>query len=203
MTKSLNAPLSFDQLAKAIEARRSVYGSISGLRLDRAAPGEAWSSLPYRPVFVGDTSQAHTAGSAAARPRAHAYAAAAPAAATAAHHGRTASDQSAPSHSGRARLSHGAWAGGPHRDPTANAGLASARAESGPVVNDVGVHERQPEPSSDDGVRGLVTCGLAVRGTGPGGSLVLFHALEVKRGAVPRVCPDVVCPLRFAAKNGH
>src|SRR5262249_52507461 len=25
-----------------------------GLRLDRAAPGEAWTSLPYRPVFVGD-----------------------------------------------------------------------------------------------------------------------------------------------------
>src|SRR3954454_7828579 len=55
MTKSLNAPLPFDQLAKAIEARRSVYGYVSGLRLDRAAPGEAWSSLPYRPVFVGDT----------------------------------------------------------------------------------------------------------------------------------------------------
>src|SRR4051795_7098385 len=55
MTKSLNAPLPFDQLAKAIEARRSVYGHISGLRLDRSAPGEAWSSLPYRPVFVGDT----------------------------------------------------------------------------------------------------------------------------------------------------
>src|SRR5437868_14554894 len=50
-----NAPLPFDELAKAIEARRSVYGYISGLRLDRAAPGEAWSSLPYRPVFVGDT----------------------------------------------------------------------------------------------------------------------------------------------------
>src|SRR6187431_2815672 len=55
MTHSSNAPLPFDQLAKAIEARRSVYGYISGLRLDRAAPGEAWSSLPYRPVFVGDT----------------------------------------------------------------------------------------------------------------------------------------------------
>src|SRR3982750_3080126 len=55
MTKSLNAPLPFDQLPKAIEARRSVYGYVSGLRLDRAAPGEAWSSLPYRPVFVGDT----------------------------------------------------------------------------------------------------------------------------------------------------
>jgi uncharacterized protein (TIGR00369 family) len=55
MTKSLNTPLPFDQLTKAIEARRSVYGCVSGLRLDRAAPGEAWSSLPYRPVFVGDT----------------------------------------------------------------------------------------------------------------------------------------------------
>jgi len=29
MTKSLNAPLPFDELAKAIEARRSVYGFIS------------------------------------------------------------------------------------------------------------------------------------------------------------------------------
>src|SRR5439155_18899179 len=41
-------------LSAAITARRSVYGHISGLQLDRAAPGEAWSSLPYRPVFVGD-----------------------------------------------------------------------------------------------------------------------------------------------------
>jgi uncharacterized protein (TIGR00369 family) len=55
MTEAINTPLPFDRLAKAIEARRSVYGYISGLRLDRAAPGEAWSSLPYRPVFVGDT----------------------------------------------------------------------------------------------------------------------------------------------------
>lgn len=55
MPRSADTPLPFDQLAKAIEARRSDYGCISGLRLDRAAPGEAWSSLPYRPVFVGDT----------------------------------------------------------------------------------------------------------------------------------------------------
>src|SRR5476649_1617614 len=55
MPKSSNKPLPFEQLAKAIESRRSVYGAISGLRLDRAAFGEAWSSLPYRPVFVGDT----------------------------------------------------------------------------------------------------------------------------------------------------
>lgn len=47
--------LPFDQLVEAIKERRSVYGLVSGLQLDRAAPGEAWTSLPYRPVFVGDT----------------------------------------------------------------------------------------------------------------------------------------------------
>ncbi len=50
-----NTPLPFDELAEAIKGRRSIYGYISGLRLDRVAPGEAWSSLPYRPVFVGYT----------------------------------------------------------------------------------------------------------------------------------------------------
>jgi uncharacterized protein (TIGR00369 family) len=50
----VSTPLPFDELAKAIKGRRSIYGYISGLRLDRCAPGEAWSSLPYRPVFVGD-----------------------------------------------------------------------------------------------------------------------------------------------------
>lgn len=55
MSNSQNSSLSFDDLARAIEARRSDYGRISGLRLDRTAPGEAWSSLPYRPVFIGDT----------------------------------------------------------------------------------------------------------------------------------------------------
>ena len=54
-TPTLTTPLPFDELAEAIKGRRSVYGQISGLQLDRAAPGEAWSSLPYRPVFVGDT----------------------------------------------------------------------------------------------------------------------------------------------------
>jgi len=54
-TPILNTPLPFDELAEAIKGRRSIYGYISGLRLDRLAPGEAWSSLPYRPVFVGDT----------------------------------------------------------------------------------------------------------------------------------------------------
>ena len=54
-TPILPPPLPFDELLEAIKARRSVYGRISGLRLDRAGPGEAWSSLPYRPVFVGDS----------------------------------------------------------------------------------------------------------------------------------------------------
>jgi uncharacterized protein (TIGR00369 family) len=54
-TSMRNMPLPFDELSRAMKARRSVYGHISGLQLDRAAPGEAWSSLPYRPVFVGDT----------------------------------------------------------------------------------------------------------------------------------------------------
>src|SRR6476469_9901234 len=54
-TPSLPATLPFEELAEAIKGRRSDYGTVSGLRLDRAAPGEAWSSLPYRPVFVGDT----------------------------------------------------------------------------------------------------------------------------------------------------
>jgi uncharacterized protein (TIGR00369 family) len=48
-------PIPFDELSRAIGSRRSSYGYVSGLQLDRAAPGEAWSSLPYRPVFVGDT----------------------------------------------------------------------------------------------------------------------------------------------------
>ncbi len=48
--------MSFEELTEAIKRRRSVYGAISGLALDCAAPGEAWSSLPYRPIFVGDAS---------------------------------------------------------------------------------------------------------------------------------------------------
>ncbi len=55
MSRSTTTALPFDQLAEAIKGRRSVYGHVSGLTLDRTAPGEAWSSLPYRPVFVGDS----------------------------------------------------------------------------------------------------------------------------------------------------
>jgi uncharacterized protein (TIGR00369 family) len=54
MSNSSGAPLPFDQLVEAIRGRRSVYGFISGLRLDRTARGEAWCSLPFHPVFVGD-----------------------------------------------------------------------------------------------------------------------------------------------------
>jgi uncharacterized protein (TIGR00369 family) len=50
-----SSPLPFDQLLHAVGSRRSSYGYISGLALDRAAPGEVWTSLAYRPVFVGDT----------------------------------------------------------------------------------------------------------------------------------------------------
>ncbi|MDE2377466.1 PaaI family thioesterase [Bradyrhizobium sp.] len=55
MTRSPSTSLPFDALAEVVKRRHSVYGHISGLQLDRAAPGEAWSSLAYRPVFVGDT----------------------------------------------------------------------------------------------------------------------------------------------------
>jgi uncharacterized protein (TIGR00369 family) len=54
-TPTPSTPMLFDELAEAIQGRRSTYGRSSGLKLDRAARGEAWSSLPYRPVFVGDT----------------------------------------------------------------------------------------------------------------------------------------------------
>src|SRR4029453_815948 len=47
-------PLPFEQLAKEIAERRSLYGRASGLRIDRVERGEAWSSLPYQSVFVGD-----------------------------------------------------------------------------------------------------------------------------------------------------
>src|SRR3954471_20074854 len=54
-TPTVDTPLSFDELADAIKSHRSVYGHISGLRLHPLAPGKSWASLPYRPVFVGDT----------------------------------------------------------------------------------------------------------------------------------------------------
>src|SRR3954470_23205300 len=50
-----STPLPFQDLLRAVGSRRSSYGYISGLALDRAAPGEVWTSLPYRPAFVGDT----------------------------------------------------------------------------------------------------------------------------------------------------
>jgi uncharacterized protein (TIGR00369 family) len=55
MSNPSTTPLPFEELAQAIQRRRSTYGHISGLQLDRAAPGESWSSLPYRPAFVGNS----------------------------------------------------------------------------------------------------------------------------------------------------
>lgn len=55
MSSTLHTPLPFDQLLAAVGSRRSSYGYISGLALDRAAPGEVWTSLEYRPAFIGDT----------------------------------------------------------------------------------------------------------------------------------------------------
>jgi len=46
--------LSFDDKAQMIKNRRSIHGGIIGLQLDRYEPAQAWSSLPYHPVFVGD-----------------------------------------------------------------------------------------------------------------------------------------------------
>ena len=57
MIMARTAALRFDELAAVVAERRrsSVYGHISGQQLERAAPGEAWTSLPFRPVFIGDT----------------------------------------------------------------------------------------------------------------------------------------------------
>jgi uncharacterized protein (TIGR00369 family) len=45
----------FDVFAEAVKRSRSVYGRSSGLWVDRVAPGQSWSTLPFRPVFVGDS----------------------------------------------------------------------------------------------------------------------------------------------------
>ncbi|MBI5130818.1 MAG: hotdog fold thioesterase [Rhodopseudomonas palustris] len=47
--------MSFEDKARMIQLRRSIHGGIIGLQLDRFEPEQAWSSLPYHPVFVGDT----------------------------------------------------------------------------------------------------------------------------------------------------
>src|ERR1700745_2975858 len=47
-------PLPFERLAKAIAERRPLYGRASGQPSDRVERAEAWSSLPYQSVFVGD-----------------------------------------------------------------------------------------------------------------------------------------------------
>jgi uncharacterized protein (TIGR00369 family) len=54
---SRTTALLFDGRAAVVAERRrsSVYGHIGGHQLDRAGPGEAWTSLPFRSVFIGDT----------------------------------------------------------------------------------------------------------------------------------------------------
>jgi uncharacterized protein (TIGR00369 family) len=49
--------LPFHELMAAVAERRqsSIFGHISGVCLERAAPGQAWTNLPYRPVFIGDS----------------------------------------------------------------------------------------------------------------------------------------------------
>jgi acyl-coenzyme A thioesterase PaaI-like protein len=48
--------LSPEVFAEAIKRSRSVYGRASGLWIDRVEPGgQAWATLPFRPVFVGDS----------------------------------------------------------------------------------------------------------------------------------------------------
>ncbi|ABE38367.1 Phenylacetic acid degradation-related protein [Rhodopseudomonas palustris BisB5] len=54
-TSSEPRAISFDEKARMLQLRRSIHGAIIGLKLDRFAPAQAWSSLPYHPVFVGDT----------------------------------------------------------------------------------------------------------------------------------------------------
>lgn len=48
------AEVSFDDKLSLLKERRSLHGALIGLRLERGEPGQAWSSLPYHPVFVGD-----------------------------------------------------------------------------------------------------------------------------------------------------
>jgi uncharacterized protein (TIGR00369 family) len=47
--------VTFEEKARMIQIRRSIHGAVIGLKLDRFEPAQAWSSLPYHPVFVGDT----------------------------------------------------------------------------------------------------------------------------------------------------
>lgn len=48
-------PASLTEMQGRAARIRSYYGKLSGLTLERMGPCEAWTSLPYLPVFVGDT----------------------------------------------------------------------------------------------------------------------------------------------------
>ena len=51
----------FEEVKQRTEGGHSYFGRLAGMRIDRKAPGEAWSSMPYRPEFVGyaDTGVLH------------------------------------------------------------------------------------------------------------------------------------------------
>jgi uncharacterized protein (TIGR00369 family) len=44
----------FDGKLQMIRGRRSLHGTLVGLQLEHAEPAQAWTILPYHPVFVGD-----------------------------------------------------------------------------------------------------------------------------------------------------
>ncbi len=51
----------FEEIVATVSDSHSYFGRLAGFQVDRAAPAEAWTSLPYRPVFVGyaDTGVLH------------------------------------------------------------------------------------------------------------------------------------------------
>lgn len=57
-----DASVESNDLFEAIKLRRSVYGHASGLKLDKLARGEAWSSLPPNPLFIGDAAAGRVHG---------------------------------------------------------------------------------------------------------------------------------------------
>ncbi|MGO3928202.1 hotdog fold thioesterase [Rhodopseudomonas pseudopalustris] len=44
----------FEAKLQRIRHRRSLHGTLVGLQLDHAEPAQAWTVLPFHPVFVGD-----------------------------------------------------------------------------------------------------------------------------------------------------
>ena len=51
----------FDEVLARTDGGHSYFGKLAGMKVVRKAPGEAWTTLPYRPEFVGyaDTGVLH------------------------------------------------------------------------------------------------------------------------------------------------